>query len=187
MPLLWVRIDLGGRLERLGVMTRALVASFAILCCGCNPTGQREPQNPSTMTKTFTASSWSMTLPASWREHREGQSVAFEPPDDPSAALTVIALSKPDGSIQMDAMHQAIHSPAHGTLSSSETHLGDFRGYTGAYDSRDENGVRSWRVWCVFRGSTHLYITYNCRVASKGGDDAVIDRMLSTLKATNDA
>ena len=87
----------------------------------------------------------------------------------------------------MEDMRQAIHSPASETLTSSETRIGDFRGYAGTYDSHDENGVTSWRVWCVFRGSTHLYITYNCPAASKGRDAIAIDQMLNTLKSTNDA
>src|SRR5206468_11464539 len=60
----------------------------------------------------------------------------------------------------------------------SVIHCGDFAGNIVQFKSGEE-----WiRAWALCSGSSPLDATYRCKTTDVGRDDAVVDKMLSTLR-----
>jgi hypothetical protein len=58
------------------------------------------------------------------------------------------------------------------TLSGGET----------VFEVEYEVGATAWRAWCVQRGSTVAILTYNCGVSHKGAEDAVVMRIVDSVR-----
>jgi hypothetical protein len=133
------------------------------------------------MANVFQTEVWAIKVPDSWAVDESESSIAFAPRDDDSAALIASAFFKEDGEITMEEMRQAIESDAHHGSTATEVRIGDFTGYSGAYETNDENGPTAWRVWCVFNRDLHMYFSFNSPVSTKGQYDSVLDDMLRTV------
>jgi hypothetical protein len=126
-----------------------------------------------------TASSWSLES-AGWSVDESEESIAFLPCDaEDEAALIVSAFRKANAAITPEELWEMSGKASPASAARAEVRCGDFHGYHATYD---EDGTH-WRVWWLAHRATHLYVTFNCAPDDAGKHDAVLDWMLSTLRA----
>ena len=137
------------------------------------------------MSVVFKTPLWSIEVPDCWFIDNSENVVALFRQDEDDWALVVSAFVM-SSDVTMEMMRDSIQSVAHEESVSTEVSLGDFKGYHTNYTKCDEEGETAWRVWCLFCGDLHLYITYNCSMQRRGKNDAVVDEMLSSLTAIDE-
>ena len=127
---------------------------------------------------------WWQVETAGWSVEEGKDSTAFVPCDARNeAALVVGSYRKQAAPIGEDDLRELSAKGAPAAAPRKAVRCGDFRGYQAAYD---ENGLH-WRIWWLASGYTHVYATFNCTVSEAGNHDAVLDWILSTLRAASDS
>jgi hypothetical protein len=127
----------------------------------------------------YTSSWWALET-AGWSVDASGESTAFIPCDtEEEAALVVSAFRKPDGTIAPEELWEMSGKASPSNAARSPVRCGDFQGYSASYE---EEGVH-WRIWWLAHGAMHIYATFNCQPSDAGKHDAVLDWMLSSLRA----
>jgi hypothetical protein len=126
------------------------------------------------------ASSWWTLESAGWQIDDTDESPAFLPCDtEREAALVVSAFRKPSGEIAAEELWEMLGAGSPPDAPRVAVRCGDFEGYHARYE---EDGL-CWRVWWLACGALHIYASFNCAPEDDGLHDAVLDWMLSSLKA----
>jgi hypothetical protein len=69
-------------------------------------------------------------------------------------------------------------SQAPGTESSLST-FGEFAGLAVTHELDDTY----WRRWWLWHGAINLFVTYDCEVAARGREDAIVDQLVASFRA----
>jgi hypothetical protein len=133
---------------------------------------------------TYSESWWAIDG-AGWAVEVLEDATSFMPCDaGGDAALFVSTYQKGNGIITPEELWEMSGKASPIEAVRVDARCGEFEGYYSSY--RDEEDTH-WRVWWLARMSTHLYITFNCPSTIAGRHDAVVDWMLSTLRAVPQA
>jgi hypothetical protein len=105
-------------------------------------------------------------------------------PADSDSALQISSFTKSSGVILKEEIFGQAEEYFDGKCEIQECSYGCFQGFTGSYTEEDEDGVHFTRVFFLFSGSLHLFITYNTDPREIDAHTAVVDWMLDSLEMT---
>lgn len=123
--------------------------------------------------------SWELQLAPSWsaQTDRDCESIVRA---DGLGALQ-ISTARKDSDVTDDDLQQFAHDEFGRDFRFTPVKLGDFVGI----ELRQDFEGAHWRRWFVRHRDVILFATYLCEPPDKGKEDADVDRMLSTLRATD--
>ncbi len=117
---------------------------------------------------------------AGWAVDQSPECVTLNPYDT-EAALQISCHRKHSGPVtNADLLGFAQEVAAEQAVQPVAVVCGDFRGYEASFTDPEP---RFWRHWFLAAGSVSLYITYNTSPDTSDSHTAVVDWMLSGLRA----
>jgi hypothetical protein len=107
-------------------------------------------------------------------------------PADSDAALQISAFTKSSGPIVKEEIIGQMEEYIGGRCGIQDCSFGDFQGFTGSYTEEDEEGTHFTRVFFLFAGDLHLFITYNTDPLMFDAHTDVVDWILDSLEKTEE-
>jgi hypothetical protein len=123
---------------------------------------------------------YTVTIPGSYEYSRAKSTVAIFRAHDGVGAInlstfvTTVSAPSSASSLLAEALHG--REPARKPTSAKAADGTDVA------HSEYESGDFWWRVWMLARGRRVVYVTYNCRLGSKGQEDEAVDAILASIR-----
>jgi hypothetical protein len=119
---------------------------------------------------------WDVVLPPGWEgSHDPECDLIFDPMG--YGALQVSAALESAEVTEQDLLDLARDDLSTG-ISPRPVSLGDFQGFTFAYNQGDQH----WQRWFLRHSAVALFITYNCPLFDDGRENVCIEAMLRSLR-----
>jgi hypothetical protein len=126
----------------------------------------------------FGRETWSIDLPAGWRAWHDDACATIVGSLE-VGALQVSAAFKDSEVLRQDLLEFAADHIA-ARARPAEVVAGDFMGIAISF----EHDGAFWHHWYLRNGAQELFITYNCAAENRGVEDAAVQEVLKTLRAS---
>jgi hypothetical protein len=125
---------------------------------------------------TIETRSWSLCLPDEWEFEVDDVCITAWQPT--SAGALQFSTYRKDGLVTDDDVREAAEKDSEHGATLKMIILGDFSGIEICFEDQET----WWRHWHLRSNDIMLFVTYNCRVASAGAEDTVVDALLANLR-----